>query len=75
MQVNNVMDFLDVIVEKSPNKIGYVDSKRKITFEHAKVEEEEKIEIVKLSAEEEAQVKKEQDQKVAEKIKDEEGKK
>jgi hypothetical protein len=50
-------------------------AKRKITFEHAKVEEEDKVEIVKLSAEEEAQVKKEQDQKVAEKIKDEEGKK
>ena len=38
MQVNNVMDFLDVIVEKSPNKIGYVDSKRKITFEEVRVE-------------------------------------
>jgi len=65
--VGDVALLQSILKEKFPEK-GYKVmekdiAKRKITFEHAKVEEEDKVEIVKLSAEEEAQVKKEQDQK------------
>lgn len=79
LTVGNVALLQSILKEEFPEK-GYKVmekeiAKRKITFEHTKVEEEDKVEIVKLSAEEEAQVKKEQDQKVAKKIKDEEGKK
>jgi hypothetical protein len=77
--VGDLKALQEIVKEKFPEK-GYKViekeiAKRKIEFEHEVVEENDKIEIVKLSAEEEAKVKAEQDKKVAEKIEEEKGKK
>ncbi|HHU21513.1 MAG TPA: hypothetical protein GXZ51_03605 [Acholeplasma sp.] len=77
--VGDLKALQEIVKEKFPEK-GYKViekeiAKRKIEFEHEVVEEDDKIEIVKLSAEEEAKVKAEQDKKAAEKIEEEKGKK